>query len=479
MKSAKKMTITTDLSSTPLSFSTWLPPLSNNQLHSNYKTLWELVQRLHLSSTEIEKQNDNQEDQNQIDPWERSFATNWLTRLMSISLKLSSAESFEETIYKSDDIDDWDALAAFAGNVLAFLTGSPATASQPYTRKCVFELNSSYDHPATESTRAVIEIMMREDIMSYAAIGCQTWNSAPLLCRRIASDPLKFFPHLTSAQSPHSVSTPVNLQLDSPPSIPSPSRRSLKILELGAGTGLVGITTACVLARFLQSKSGAISPIDIELILTDYHPKVLLNLNHNLTSNAEGYVLPETCESTLSVRIEELDWRELGGSSLAQNGYQNAFDVILGSDLVYEPQHATWASEAVQFFLKSNPIHDPTSNQPQPPSDCSLSRPTFHLLLPLRPTFALESQAVHNAFGGQDIEELLNPTDLKLLPKHDCQWEEDQNSKSNHHDVQSVRNDKVINAKSALEIKEYFREDGTSFGQGCSDYQYLKIWRRS
>ncbi|EGG09567.1 uncharacterized protein MELLADRAFT_115750 [Melampsora larici-populina 98AG31] len=463
------MTVTTD-TSTSLSFSTWLPHLSNNPLHLNYKSLWNLVQQLHSSSTQVEEQNDHHENQNQIDPWERSFATNWLTRLMSISLKLSSIESSEESIYKSHDFDDWDALAAFAGNVLAFLTGSPATASQPYTRKCVFELNSNCDLPPAHSKSGVIEILIREDIMSYAAIGCQTWNSAPLLCRRIASDPLKCFPQLAPAQLDHSVSLSADVQFNTPPLITSPTRRSLKILELGAGTGLVGITTACVLARFLRSKSDATSPIDIELILTDYHPKVLVNLNHNLSLNADGYVLPEECESTLSVKIETLDWRELQGSSLSQKGYKYGFDVILGSDLVYEPQHATWASEAVQFFLKPNLIHDLTSEPPQP---------TFHLLLPLRPTFALESQAVHNAFGGQDIEELLNSTDLKLLPKHDCQWEEEENSKAKPNGIQSLQNSELMNEKSVLEIKEYFKEDGISFGQGCSDYQYLKICRRS
>lgn len=464
------MTVATDPStstSTSLSFSTWLPHLNNNQLHWNYQTLWDVVQKLHSSSTEAEEQIDNHD--NQIDPWERSFATNWLTRLMSISLKLSSINPSEELSYKSHDTDDWDALAAFAGNVLAFLTGSPVTASQPYTRKCVFELNSSFNHQAKDNKNVAIEIMIREDIMSYAAIGCQTWNSAPLLCRRIASDPLEFFPHLASSQSDPSVSPSADMQSNTPPISASPSRRSLKILELGAGTGLVGITTACVLARFLQSRSDTISPIDIELILTDYHPKVLVNLDHNLSLNANGYTLTEECRSTLSVKIETLDWRELAGSSLARNGYQNGFDVILGSDLVYEPQHATWAAEAVQFFLKPNPISDVAPVLPQP---------TFHLLLPLRPTFALESKAVHNAFGGKDIKELLNSTDFQSLPKHDCQWEEeDQQSKPD--DIHSSKNRQLIDENSVLEIKEYFKEDGISFGQGCSDYQYLKICRRS
>lgn len=315
--------------------------------------------------------------------------------------------------------------------------------------------------------------------MSYPAIGCQTWNAAPLLCNRLCADPYRFFPQLapsshTSSDLTHHGPSTATFTRDED-SLDGLSRRSLKILELGAGTGLVGITTATLLSHLLTRLDPTEDPIDVELVLTDYHPKVLTNLDHNLQLNSTHHLLSDQCHSTLSVRAEVLDWRTLTDSSLAQSGYQSAFDIILGSDLVYEPQHAIWASNAVRYFLKPHLIpNPPLSNSTSSAVSRSIQPPTFHLLLPLRPTFARESHAVHVAFGGKDLSQLLDAstiTDLDSLPTHNCDWEEERKI-----DLPSqspiTKSSPIIHS---LQIREYVKESGASFGQGCGEYQYLRI----
>ncbi|KAG0141186.1 hypothetical protein CROQUDRAFT_136290 [Cronartium quercuum f. sp. fusiforme G11] len=463
-------------SNTFTSFSTWLPSLKPTP--TDYQSLWDSVKQLHSITThsheisESEKNPTVHDDNHFIDPWERNFASNWLTRLMALSLRLSSVDQ------SSNVSNDWEALAAFAGDAVALLTGSPATTTQPFTRRSVFKVNLGQQSVS-------IEIVIREETMSYAAIGCQTWNSAPLLCCRIGAQPFHFFPQLVSTFPSASddnhqkliqmlyPDTPLFAKPSTPPGfIP---RRPLKVLELGSGTGLVGITAAVVLARLLQFIP-IDSVFDIELLLTDYHSKVLGNLRHNLELNAKNYSLPDYCQSTLSVRVEELDWRMLEGSSLARTGYQNSFDVILGSDLVYEPQHAIWVSNAVRYFLKPEPEPAPSPSTLTPEASRSISpgstpllEPSFHLLLPLRPTFARETQAVHLAFGGHDLHESFDSNDLRSLPTHSCKWEEEEGGKV------SLKVSQGSIMTGLLTIKEYVKEKGVQFGQGCDSYQYLRI----
>lgn len=352
---------------------------------------------------------------------------------------------------------------------MAQMTESPATSSQSHTRRYVFDLSHELHN---QSLSHSIEIQVHEGSLSYSAIGFQTWNSAPLLCRRLVRDSFEFFPHLISERR-----QPCDANGNS-----KASRKSLKVLELGSGTGLVGLTAGHVLASIL-SWLGSLVSIDVEIILTDYHPEVLHNLRSNLELNKTRFTLPENCTSSLKVQVMKLDWRELEGSALVAAGLTGAFDVILGSDLVYEPEHAIWASNAVRYFLKPKPNDSERSDWSNSeesedalttsPADRAINstepQPTFHLLLPLRPTFTKESEAVHRIFGGSDLSLLLDRTDhsTNRFPIHSCEWE-----------VSDTPKPKLVNAvldSKALKIMQYLKEEGVKFGQGCGEYQYLQI----
>ncbi|MGD2016509.1 MAG: methyltransferase [Planctomycetota bacterium] len=118
---------------------------------------------------------------------------------------------------------------------------------------------------------AVIERNEFNDSMPYWA---WLWDSAPAMARRVAAAPL-----------------------------PAGAR----VLELGAGLGLVGIAAA----------RAARGPV--ELALTDHDPLSLAVLPLNADLNGLG-----------GVRVWNLDWREL------ERAEEGEFDLILGCDVAYE-----------------------------------------------------------------------------------------------------------------------------------------------
>ena len=332
------------------------------------------------------------------------------------------------------------------------------------------------------SKRITVEI---RDAAGTVVIGSSTWNSAPLLSRRLCEAPEDYFPSLftppTQQLAALGLDTPSYTRPSSPAPFSSP-RPKLRVLELGSGTGLVGIVAAALLARILATSSSA---HDVELYLTDFQPDVVANLQHNVDHNRALYDLPANCASTLSVGVAILDWRDLEASTI-----KGQFDVILGSDLVYEEIHAEWMADAVSHFL--SPQHSTTSSNqsstklsspPTPlPSRSSspspylrsalqhsttLNKPAFHLILPLRPTFAVESRAVHRAFGdfASSFEEIARSP--LLLPTH--------RSSDSLRRLGDEEEEETRGMRRKLQIVACESMTGVAHGQGCGAYEYLKI----
>lgn len=124
-------------------------------------------------------------------------------------------------------------------------------------------------------------------------------------------------------------------------------RDHLKILELGAGTGLVGLAAA----RYLQRLEGEGKD---EVILTDYHPMILDHLRNNVES-----VLNTETSPFLEVQVEKLDWEEVDSQLKSQDPSsqkwvkgQGDSDLILAADVIYSPTHAAWLHSAILATLK-------------------------------------------------------------------------------------------------------------------------------
>ncbi|KAJ1929738.1 hypothetical protein IWQ60_000890 [Tieghemiomyces parasiticus] len=91
------------------------------------------------------------------------------------------------------------------------------------------------------------------------------------------------------------------------------------VLELGSGTGLVGLTCA-TLATTATAR---------DVVLSDYHPDVLRLLEANVT-------IHRTCHpASVPVRVVTLDWEQFDqGDASAYSGY-----TVFGADLVYDPSN--------------------------------------------------------------------------------------------------------------------------------------------
>lgn len=130
-----------------------------------------------------------------------------------------------------------------------------------------------------------------------AVIGGHTWRAAPALC--------EFF-------------------------IANNFLHGKRVIELGTGTGLCGITAA---------KLGAKA-----VVLTDYVPAIVSNARFNAKLNSCGE----------SVSACHLDWR-----AVAQQGSAGeltaGFDVVIASDCIYEEEHAELVPLVASLLMRKNP----------------------------------------------------------------------------------------------------------------------------
>ncbi|KAH9943964.1 putative methyltransferase-domain-containing protein [Amylocystis lapponica] len=236
------------------------------------------------------------------DPFDRAYAIRWLTALVS----------------RASLDDAHEALVQDAAALLAIAAG-PASAGA-LTR--VFRFG-----PITvQLTDAPL------DNDDFTSVGAQTWHSACLLADILAAAPHDF-----------------GLALD-----------RVRVLELGAGTGLVSLTAAQLLDARRQRAT---------VVATDVHPAVLANLARNAAANAPTH-------PAVSVHIHALDWARVDTAP----PLDAPFDLVLGADIVYEPEHARDVRACVARLLRPSPAA------------------RFHLVVPLRPTHLLESRSIDDAF---------------------------------------------------------------------------------
>lgn len=134
-------------------------------------------------------------------------------------------------------------------------------------------------------------INLKEPSMTSDNLGLKTWGSSLMLSERLSKDP---------------------------------SLLKEPILELGAGTGLVGIT--CLKLGFKDT------------LLTDL-PEIVPNMIKNIgLNNLEG-------------ELEVLDWSDCTSFQLSHPSAK--FDTIILSDPVYSMQHPVWIVDMLKKFLST------------------------------------------------------------------------------------------------------------------------------
>ncbi|KAL7271236.1 Protein-lysine N-methyltransferase rrg1 [Rhizina undulata] len=170
------------------------------------------------------------------------------------------------------------------------------SAMPPLTR--TFRIPISSSDPVDEDSS--VSISLYEPSLTADNLGLKTWASSYLLSKRVCKLPLPF---LTSP----------------PPHAP-------KALELGAGTGLVGLSVAATLK--------------IPIVLTDL-PEIVPNLERNIFTNAE--ILPVLPTAKI------LDWREIP-QPLPEE--VSKFDMVIAADPLYSEEHPRLLVGMVGVWLR-------------------------------------------------------------------------------------------------------------------------------
>lgn len=251
------------------------------------------------------------------DKFERDYATRWLVGFISAAHDDSDPELY--------------ALVDDASSLLALWAG-PASSGR-LTRTFTFGPS-----PLKEEIRVTLSDAPMEN-GDYGTLGAQTWGGACVMADMIVEDPAQF-------------------------GIPERSGSDkLRVLELGAGTGLVGLA----IAHLLRLRS-----VDSEVVLSDFHPTILKNLQANVEAN-----FSESSSGLVHIRAVPLDWSKFTTED-AQRTALGSFDIIVGADIIYEEQHAIWIKSCLETLL--------------------LPSAAFHLVIPLRRTHAFESGTIPLVF---------------------------------------------------------------------------------
>lgn len=277
------------------------------------------------------------------DPFERAYAIKWLTALISL---LDSSDLFPSNIREKEKT------IQNAASLLAVCAGTSAAGK--ITRDFTFSHRSPECWPDPNPlTIRITDISLDND--NFGSMGAQTWGGACVLSDLIAEDPESFGLSTAQLDAHHS--------------------DAFRILELGAGTGLVSLTVGKVLQQLNHQGSR-----HVEIIATDYYPSVLENLRGNIEHN-----LALTGDlSTISITVHALDWSKFDSSEILDGPFEQPFDLVLGADIVYEPEHAPWLRSCLVHLLRKSSSHT--------------KKPLFHLVIPLRSTHAFESSSIETIF---------------------------------------------------------------------------------
>lgn len=186
-----------------------------------------------------------------------------------------------------------------------------------------------------------IDVLIHEPTLTGDNLGLKTWTSSLLLSRRL--EECRGY-------------IPANFD---------------RVLELGAGTGLVGVSAACLW--------------ETHVVLTDL-PAIVTNLEQNLELNRELIAAHRG-----SVESRALDWANEKHSPKRED---EKFSVVLAADPVYSPEHPRMLVNTVRRWIRWTP------------------HARFIVELPLRDRFNAERQELRAILCEMEFELVAEGTDI-------------------------------------------------------------------
>ncbi|KAK7209471.1 hypothetical protein V2G26_016649 [Clonostachys chloroleuca] len=247
-----------------------------------------LVDSGYVSATEGDEDDDREDRLAALraDNFERSHAERWLTGFIARSEML---ECFTSEDSRQRAIDQ-------------------ASKSSLITREFSFPVTKDDSHgPVTVDIR-LNDGLAGMDSSQPDDVGLQSWGASIVVSKLLCQEPARFG-LTTSSLSP-----------------------SPRIIELGAGTGLVGLVMAKLLPHLGIS--------DPTVIATDYHPAVLENLRSNIKTN-----FPRLDETRIEAAL--LDW----ASPNLEHPLDAPADMLIATDVVTEilgPDGTLWLVATVR-----------------------------------------------------------------------------------------------------------------------------------
>lgn len=191
----------------------------------------------------------------EIDSFETSYVTRWLSRLIS-EFTLTCPDD-ESTALQAERLSERCAA------LLALAAGRMAAGAS--VQDHIFQLDDD------DNTNLVVKV--RDAALVHDSLGTHTWGAAPILSQLLL---------------------PLQAIADD----------AFNVLELGAGTGLVGLTLASWSRRYRTTH-------ETQIVCTDYHPTVLENLAHNIMLNGWNPDAQPAQGAKLSVTARCLDWQSV------------------------------------------------------------------------------------------------------------------------------------------------------------------------
>ncbi|OIW31426.1 hypothetical protein CONLIGDRAFT_631369 [Coniochaeta ligniaria NRRL 30616] len=294
--------------SKPFKLSTRFAPLTDSGYNSGY-----------TSENEDDEDPDAEPgalDRLRADDLERTFATRWLTRFIACAEDELSGFSSEETRQS--------ALEKAADLLTQLLSPRRDEGADPdddeddrFCRDFTFALPGESDESYKDYTP--ISVRLNDGLAGsrptdHLDVGLQTWGASIVLCQMMCDDASRFGLTRTCLG-------------------PTP-----RIVELGAGTGLVSLVLGQLLPRL-----GVEHPL---VVATDYHPSVISNLVDNIALNYGPTPDPDAGH----VRACALDWADAELVPAWPLGDEPA-DILFATDVVYAAEHATMLYDCASRLL--------------------------------------------------------------------------------------------------------------------------------
>lgn len=249
------------------------------------------------------------------------------------NMHLNTREKVLRNIPKVPTISSRDALLGYYTSILQYYDKNPTHGgAEPVLREVSLRIAENCGRTAQPAISRDFKlnnlekvIRLHEPSLTADNLGWKTWGSSLVLADIVVD--------LIHTE---------NLKING---------NNIRTLELGAGTGLVGIAWA------EKWRSSSYKNIKSDIYLTDL-PEIVENLKKNVAIN----------DLDSFVTADVLDWTD--PSSFITKYSDERFDFILVADPIYSPQHPEWVVNMIIKFLKQDGV--------------------CHLQIPVRERYSLE-----------------------------------------------------------------------------------------